>query len=196
MRSVSPFHDDSIAPAHLFVLCSHSTFHRDCILTWLAENHNDCPSCRFAPLYDMEKYDALMAEHPDAEVTTRETPAVAPRSQMAHYRLVYWVVVALIIQVGIMSFFIYGPSSRTDREEPYQLTNLTMSCVNVSIPFASFSVRESSFCTSRMRHSCSVCAAMEPDQCLCFCREEIEVSGIQYLESSKCCKCTRTMGDA
>jgi Ring finger domain len=198
--------------------CDH-TFHRECLLTWIANSehmNHSCPSCRYTPLYNVELYNVLFAYHPDHNnsnvVTTvtgadEESPPSAAVSATAttnnpddaiamQYRLVYWVLLALLLQMIVMSGLIYSmgepTSAMADIAEP-PLNLPTTSCEDVIIPFDQFEPRDEEFCVkSVMQGSCTICSIMTQIECLCYCRDELRVTGIRYTESSKCCKCFKT----
>ena len=44
--------DDSVTG-----MCLHA-YHRECIMNWLQDDHNDCPNCR-QPMWDSETYEMI-----------------------------------------------------------------------------------------------------------------------------------------
>jgi hypothetical protein len=53
----------------LLLLASTTTTYRECLLANAAHENYSCPSCHFTPLYHVESYEALWAEHPDHDTT-------------------------------------------------------------------------------------------------------------------------------
>ena len=107
-------------------LCQH-TFHHQCIMSWMLQDHDDCPTCR-QPLWEPEAYDAMM-QHFEQQVAVPPTPtfptpvprppiASDPARQEVHERrrkrLAHCIAFGLALQVivmgGITLLLIFRPT--------------------------------------------------------------------------------------
>jgi hypothetical protein len=119
----------------------HHVFHRPCLLTWMVDGsttpHDDCPSCRYTPLYDTKVYRAQMAvEYPNVCVnnntsvtaggdgtttTTTTTPresAIVVVEQQRPTRqpcILYCVFVLAVLHLAM--FGIFGQARRQQDQE-------------------------------------------------------------------------------
>jgi RING-H2 zinc finger domain len=191
-------------------VCDH-VFHRECILTWIAksDDNDSCPTCRYNPLYDLEKYNTLLVNHPDyhtaahvesSSVTTQQQPFVLDSAATRKfYRLVFLAIMFLLALKGTaVTVFVYGrfasPSSSSSPTEDGPLdplVNATASCDGVvSKPWNEWSVSQERLCRQSVQEgSCTICDILEADECLCYCQVELNVLGMQYTETSRCCTC-------
>lgn len=199
---------------HTTTACGH-TFHRECLLTWLAntkhENHS-CPTCRFAPLYDAELYKVLWAEHPTnknassrggaSEHEESATPVAAVTSNRPEqepedvvYRMVRCVGITFLLMIIVMSAFVHGMNSSSlamakAAEPTYENVTATTCANNVTLPWEELDDRTVDYCIKNIRYGiCTICNVFTPIECWCYCRHEMDVMGVRYRESSQCCHC-------
>jgi hypothetical protein len=141
-------------------VCDH-IFHRKCLLTWMMmvtnfssvsadhhqnNNHASCPSCRCTPLYNVELYNTLWADHPHHKKMTSNNVVVttttaaggageesSPPSTLAtatttnnpdhalarQYRMVYWVLLAFLLQLSVMAGLTYSISTSSSHHTGY-----------------------------------------------------------------------------
>jgi Anaphase-promoting complex subunit 11 RING-H2 finger len=110
-----------VQPYLIHTVCNH-LFHRQCLLTWMGDtDHDDCPTCRHTPLYEIKRYQALLAmEYPNLHNTaaiTTTTPeslvvltpeqqreqALTLARQKWHF-LIYWFFLVLVLVTLICRF--------------------------------------------------------------------------------------------
>jgi hypothetical protein len=115
-------------------------------------NHASCPSCRYTPLYNVELHNTLWADHPHHKKMTSNNVVVttttaaggageesSPPSALAtatttnnpdhalarQYRMVYWVLLAFLLQLSVMAGLTYSisTSSSTTAAPPPPMNN-------------------------------------------------------------------------
>lgn len=145
-------------------------------------HHDDCPSCRFTPLYDTKAYRAQMAaEYPNVCVnnntataggttsmatTPRETSAVAVVEQRPTRQpcILYCVFVLAVLHLAM--FGIFGQTRRHDQGQEAQdrnggaaaVVDTESYCDGITLSLGSLLVREQTiYCAQNPQRPCSVC---------------------------------------
>jgi hypothetical protein len=137
----------------------HHVFHRPCLLTCMASaggggsgadggggiDHDDCPSCRFAPLYDTKVYYAKMAvaytnycvttaaapaaaattgtQQRDPVVVTPSRPPVAGQPSSWYSGLMYCVVLIVVMHMALYGIFVQTRRSSSLRPSSSSFPN-------------------------------------------------------------------------
>lgn len=206
-------------PYQIRTVCDH-VFHRQCLLTWMVDTeHDNCPSCRFAPLYDTKVYQARMvAEYPNTITSSpqlqqqqrpEQAPPPVPSRTNWHY-MGYWIILVLAL-MALIAKFMEGPQwpkqqppNLNGSSSPLQENNDTSlmaedgisssSCDNYLqylSALGSLTVREQTvFCSKTPQRPCAICGNVVQSEQDCFCYCTQELQRPNAWYTNQCCQCS------